>query len=265
MLRRVALTVPPVLIALGALVGAAAMLGGCRTAYPACDGDEDCNRDESRKVHEFCVNKLCQQCRDTKDCKAGQQCNKGKCEAIPGWCQDDTNCADGQICKDNKCQGCTGDAQCGEGGKCNQGKCLRKGQCATDDDCPQDQDCKGGRCLPAGPKRASQDAPCRLQPVFFDFNESVLSTDATAAIDANAQCMKQVGRTVQLVGRSDPRGTEEYNLALSERRAISVKDRLQRLGTDSNKLRTLPRGELEATGKDESGWAQDRRVDFEWL
>ncbi len=121
------------------------------------------------------------------------------------------------------------------------------------------------RCLPAAPKQADQNAACRLQPVYFDFNESVLSTDATNAIDANAACMKQVGRPAQLIGRSDPRGTEEYNLALSERRALSVRDRLRRLGIDDNKLRTLPRGELEAKGNDEAGWAQDRRVDFEWL
>lgn len=238
---------------------------GCKPTYPACDGDEDCNRDEARKTKEYCVNKLCQQCRDDKDCKAGETCNKGRCDAIPGWCADDAGCPNGQVCSDNKCKPCSADFECGAGGRCDKGQCLRKGMCKSDDDCPQDQDCKGGHCLPAAPKQASQDAACRLQPVYFDFNESVLSTDATAAIDANAACLKQVGRSVQLVGRSDPRGTEEYNLALSERRAQSVKDRLSRLGIDESRLRTLPRGELEAKGTDESGWAQDRRVDFEWL
>jgi peptidoglycan-associated lipoprotein len=260
MLRRVAAR----LLFLGAAFACAAAIAGCRPNYPACDGDEDCNRDEKRTVKEYCVNKLCQQCRDEKDCKAGQRCNKGRCDAIPGWCADDGGCSDGQVCREHACQACTGDAQCGEGGHCKQGRCIRKGGCQSDDDCAQSEDCKAGRCVPAAPRKASQDAPCHLQSVLFDFNESVLSLEATAAIDANAACINKVGRAVQIIGRSDPRGTEEYNLALSERRALSVKERLQRLGVDVGKLRTLPRGELDATGKDEAGWAQDRRVDFEW-
>ena len=44
-------------------------------------------------------------------------------------------------------------------------------------------------------------------------------------------------------------------MALSERRAMSARDRLTRLGLDSHKLKTLPKGELEATGTDEAGWA----------
>jgi peptidoglycan-associated lipoprotein len=93
----------------------------------------------------------------------------------------------------------------------------------------------------------------------------VLTTEATDILDKDMACIKRVGRNVQLIGRTDNRGTEEYNLALSERRAQSVKKRLQQLGADGGQLRTLPKGELEATGKDEAGWANDRRVDFEWM
>ena len=67
-----------------------------------------------------------------------------------------------------------------------------------------------------------------------------------------------------LVGHTDPRGTQEYNLALSERRAQSVRDHLGRLGVDGTKLSVLPRGSLDAKGTDEPSWAQDRRVDFTW-
>ena len=247
-------------LALGVVaLGLVAM--GCGSKYPACANDVDCNKDTPR--HEFCVNQLCQKCRDDKDCTEGEYCNKGRCDAVVGFCKEKSQCPDGQACVNNKCQGCESDGQCGDG-KCSAGKCVPKNACKSDDDCPQDQDCKKGLCVPAAPKKASQDAPCKLQAVYFDFNESVLTTETTQAIDANAACIKQVGRAVQLIGRSDPRGTEEYNLALSERRALSVKDRIARLGLDAAKLRVLPKGELEATGKDEAGWAQDRRVDFEW-
>jgi peptidoglycan-associated lipoprotein len=53
-------------------------------------------------------------------------------------------------------------------------------------------------------------------------------------------------------------------LALSERRAQSVRDHLGRLGVEGAQLTVLPRGALDAKGTDEPSWAQDRRVDFTW-
>jgi len=107
---------------------------------------------------------------------------------------------------------------------------------------------------------------CNLEPVYFDFNEYALSTEATSSIDKDAECIKQTGGTkpVLLTGRTDPRGTEEYNLALSDHRATSVKDRFVRMGVEGGRLRTVARGELDATGTDETGWAKDRRVDVNW-
>ena len=236
-------------------------LGGCGPSYPNCKTDEDCNKEKPR--NEFCVNQTCQQCRNDKDCPAGKQCSKGRCDAIPGYCADDSACPQGTSCIDNRCHACTSDDQCGEGGKCKKGTCVRKGMCQVEEDCPEGQDCKEGRCV-GGPKRASQEAPCQLQPVYFDYNESTLSGDANATILKNASCIREVGRAVQLLGRCDPRGTEEYNLALSERRAQQVQRQLMTLSIDRHKLHTLPKGELEATGRDEQGWANDRRVDFEW-
>jgi peptidoglycan-associated lipoprotein len=236
---------------------------GCTPSYPNCKKDEDCNRDKPRR--EFCVDQKCQQCRTTADCATGKKCNKGRCDPIPGFCSDDRNCPEGLSCIENRCKPCSGDGECGDGGKCRRGKCIRKGMCDTDDDCPQDQDCKAGRCVGGAPVKAPQDAPCKLGAIHFDFNESALTSDATETIDRNVACLKRVGRTVQLIGRTDPRGTEEYNLALSERRAQSVKDRMRLLGVDGNQMRVLPKGELDANGRDEAGWAQDRRVDFEWM
>ncbi|MSP63208.1 MAG: hypothetical protein EXR72_23285 [Myxococcales bacterium] len=251
------------LLSLLTLALALAAAAGCGPKYPACNNDEDCNKEKPRK--EFCVNQQCQQCRTNDDCTAGKRCNKGRCDAIPGYCDVDSTCAGGTSCIDHRCKPCGSDAECGEGGKCKAGACVRKGKCKDDDDCPEGEDCKKGVCVSGVPKKASQDAPCRLEPVYFDYNESALSTEANDSLDKNAACIKRVGRMVQLIGRSDERGTLEYNVVLSERRALSVKDRLGRLGVDSGKLRTLPKGELDATGKDEAGWAQDRRTDFEWM
>jgi peptidoglycan-associated lipoprotein len=215
---------------------------GCTPDYPNCKNDAHC------KEHEYCVNQKCQQCRDAKDCKTGEMCNAGRCEKQKIACTDDSQCPGDQSCIDGSCKACASDDQCGAGGKCNKGRCQRAPANIT-----------------ATEPDENKPGPCKLEPVYFDFNESVLSTEATAAIDRNGECIKKAGtQSVTLVGRSDPRGTEEYNLALSDHRASSVKDRLTRVGIAASRLSTVPKGELDAVGKDEAGWAKDRRVDFQW-
>ena len=208
---------------------------GCPPKYPKCSTDKDCHEKE------YCVNGQCQQCRSDGDCNGGK-CNAGRCEQPPAAmsCTDDSQCPAGQSCIDGACKPCTADSQCGEGGKCNAGRCERAGN------------------LPPPPN-----AKCTLEPVYFDFNESVLTTEATSAIDRDTDCIKKTNRGVSLTGRTDPRGTEEYNLALSDRRAQSVKSRMSQLGVSTN-MKIDARGEMDATGKDEAGWAKDRRVDVSW-
>jgi peptidoglycan-associated lipoprotein len=70
---------------------------------------------------------------------------------------------------------------------------------------------------------------------------------------------------VQLVGRTDPRGTDEYNLGLGSQRAQSVKTYLERLGVPSARLSSTTKGEIGAAGTDETGWQRDRRVDLELM
>jgi len=91
----------------------------------------------------------------------------------------------------------------------------------------------------------------------------VLTTEATAAIDRDTECVKKTNHGVTLTGRTDPRGTEEYNLALSDKRAQQVKGRMGQLGVTTD-MKINARGEMDATGKDEAGWAKDRRVDVSW-
>jgi peptidoglycan-associated lipoprotein len=230
------------LLAAALLAVALSAIAGCGPTYPKCDNDKDCHE------HEFCVNGSCQQCRDRSDCNAGQACNKGRCQEQPATsCSDDVQCPSGQSCIEGVCKACASDDQCGAGGKCNAGRCARASSAPAPTAAPQTKE------------------TCQLEPVYFDFNESALSTEATGAIDRDAECLKTwMARPVTLTGHTDPRGTEEYNIALSDKRAQSVRERLTRIGVDPARIKMVAKGELESSGTDESGWVKDRRVDVSW-
>jgi peptidoglycan-associated lipoprotein len=100
----------------------------------------------------------------------------------------------------------------------------------------------------------------------FDFDEFKLLPEDRDVLDQVATCITSgplKGRRVKLVGRADPRGTEEYNLALGDRRASTVVDYLKHLGVANNQVATTTRGDLDAHGRDEAGWRIDRRVDIQ--
>jgi peptidoglycan-associated lipoprotein len=227
----------------------------CKPDYPACNTDKDC------KAKEFCVARKCQQCRTSNDCGEGRECANGKCVVPVGYCRDASQCQPGEVCAGNRCRPCQVDSECPAGGICEAGRCSRA-QCMKDDDCPQDKDCVRGRCL--GSTKPQGGPPCPLESVYYGFNLSSLNSDAMNTLSQNAACLKKTDRNVDLVGRADPRGTTEYNMALSDRRAQSARDYLRRAGVESARLKPVPRGNLDATGTDEASWARDRRVDFEW-
>lgn len=160
--------------------------------------------------------------------------------------------------------GCTSDADCKNGGACADGKCgPPRDACRKDEDCADDEDCVNGRCSRLGRDGAA--GPCVLEPVYFGFDTSQIGSEARVTLERDAACLQRDrGRGVMLVGHTDPRGTEEYNIALSENRAQSVGDFLSRLGVDPARFRVVPKGENEATGADESSFSQDRRVELEW-
>jgi peptidoglycan-associated lipoprotein len=101
--------------------------------------------------------------------------------------------------------------------------------------------------------------------VFFEFDRYDLRPDAQATVQALAAWLNsnpQVTLTVE--GHADERGTRDYNLALGERRANSVRQYLNSLGTNSNRLAVISYGEErpEALGSDEASWARNRRAVF---
>lgn len=100
----------------------------------------------------------------------------------------------------------------------------------------------------------------------FDYDKDELAPEDRAVLDQLAQCLMTgalKGKAVALIGRADPRGTEEYNMGLGSRRAGAVSTYLARLGVGQPQLQATTRGSLDATGTDESGWQQDRRVDIQ--
>lgn len=104
-----------------------------------------------------------------------------------------------------------------------------------------------------------------MLPVYFDFDSSDIRKDQVARIEINADFIKNQNKyDIKIEGNCDPRGTNEYNMALGERRALSAKKYLVNLGVDEAKLSTISYGEerLLLHGHDELSWAQDRRADF---
>jgi peptidoglycan-associated lipoprotein len=230
---------------------------GCTPKYPKCDKDDHC------REAEFCVNGLCQQCRDNADCREGEVCNEGRCDPIPGYCGSTADCPDGKACKENRCVACASDADCGDGYRCREGRCLGPGQCVSDEDCPETHECQNGRCV--APPMDSAAGPCQPETVYFGFDQFVLTSSATAKLQQAASCIRSVsGRSLRVEGHCDPRGTEEYNLALGDRRSRSVINYLGRLGVGRGRMRAVSKGKIEAMGTDEAGWARDRKVVFIW-
>ena len=100
----------------------------------------------------------------------------------------------------------------------------------------------------------------------FEYDETELTPEDRTVLDQIATCLTTgalKGKSVSLIGRADPRGTEEYNLGLGSRRAQSVSDYLARLGVSEPQLAVSTRGALDASGTDEAGWSEDRRVDIQ--
>ena len=142
---------------------------------------------------------------------------------------------------------------------------------ATDaDGKPYDPNNPGGRELTKEEenrlaRESSYAETAALKDVYFDFDRSDLRPESLRTIEANASWMKSNPKMkVQIEGHCDERGTEEYNLALGERRATAVKNHMLGLGVDQRKLFTISYGEELPVdqGHTEDAWAKNRRAHF---
>jgi peptidoglycan-associated lipoprotein len=105
-----------------------------------------------------------------------------------------------------------------------------------------------------------------LQSVYFDYDMALVRDDQKPTLQANATAINNHSdwRRVTIEGHCDERGSEEYNLALGERRANAVKRYLTTLGIADSKLDTVSFGESKPAtqGHDESAWRWNRRAEF---
>jgi peptidoglycan-associated lipoprotein len=104
-----------------------------------------------------------------------------------------------------------------------------------------------------------------LQPVFFDYDSSDITSEGRTVLDANSAVMKKYASwTVTIEGHTDERGTAEYNLALGERRAVAARAYLVSLGVSADRLRTVSYGKEFPfdPGHDESAFSKNRRAHF---
>ena len=104
-----------------------------------------------------------------------------------------------------------------------------------------------------------------FKPIYFAYDQASLSPEAQSTLQAIGGLMKEVPEiTARIEGHADERGTNEYNLALGDRRARAVQDYLASYGVQSSRLQSISYGEEKpaADGHDESSWTQNRRAEF---
>ena len=109
--------------------------------------------------------------------------------------------------------------------------------------------------------------PAGANVVFFDYDSFTLKPEARAVIESNAQFLQaNKQRKVMLEGHTDDRGGREYNLALGQKRAESVRRALTLLGVSESQVEAVSFGKEKpsASGMDESSLAKNRRVEIKY-
>lgn len=142
---------------------------------------------------------------------------------------------------------------------CQNGTCVPRPQCGPDRPCPAGEECVNGYCRPIPPP-----PECQFTSIYFNYNKDNVRQDQRATAAANGTCMGEHNRPVNFTGYCDERGSEEYNMALGQRRADAVRRYMVNLGVQSRMISgTNSRGKTESRHcYDEACWQQDRRVDF---
>lgn len=105
-----------------------------------------------------------------------------------------------------------------------------------------------------------------LAMVHFDYDQSELRPEDRALLDAKVPILQaNSGVAIRVAGHTDERGSDEYNLALGQRRAAAVKAYLVQHGIPETRIETVSYGEERpiAQGSDESAFSQNRRAEFE--
>ncbi|BCG46571.1 Tol-Pal system peptidoglycan-associated lipoprotein PAL [Citrifermentans bremense] len=104
-----------------------------------------------------------------------------------------------------------------------------------------------------------------LQEIYFDFDSSSLSKDARETLVKNADILKKAPDIkIQIAGHCDERGSDEYNLALGEKRAKAARNYLTELGIPTDRLSVISYGEERPVdpGHNTTAWAANRHDEF---
>jgi peptidoglycan-associated lipoprotein len=122
-----------------------------------------------------------------------------------------------------------------------------------------------GTVIPALPSPSGFSESAALRDIHFDFDQYRIRPEAGRALENNARWLKSHAGAILLIeGHADERGTNEYNLALAERRAGAARDYLIALGVARTRINVVSYGEERPICADrfESCWAQNRRAHF---
>lgn len=136
--------------------------------------------------------------------------------------------------------------------------------CKKDAEEPEVEDTTGSEMPEPEPEVEIEpmEEPCAFETVYFEFDSAELDSASRTSIQEAVECYRGQNPDVNLLltGAADPRGTEEYNIALGERRGRAVRGYLTSLGLDGSQISVTSVGEEMASGTDEAGWARDRNV-----
>lgn len=124
----------------------------------------------------------------------------------------------------------------------------------------------GVGCQQQGQRQRQPEKPAKgLSRIYFDLDRSDIKDESRSTLSDNADWLKKnKDSKVTIEGHCDERGTEEYNIALGQRRASSTKSYLVNLGISANRLSTKSYGEERPveTCHNESCWWKNRRAEF---
>ena len=131
--------------------------------------------------------------------------------------------------------------------------------CSADSDCGDKQLCIRSQCVDITPDLAE----CSTLRVHFDFNDATLRSDETTQLVRMARCLKaDHDLHVAIEGNADERGTEEWNIALGDKRATAVAQYLEQFGVSNAQLKTVSYGKERPLCDEHSEecWSKNRRA-----
>lgn len=157
-------------------------------------------------------------------------------------------------------------------GACSSTDVKDEGSASVEDGTLSGEDADGARARGAGSDGSFSGSPLddpasplSQRSIYFDYDSSDIPSQYRPIIEAHAGYLgDHPNRIVTLEGNTDERGSREYNLALGERRAESVKRQMVLLGASAGQIRVVSYGEERpiADGHNEEAWRLNRRVDI---